>query len=493
LICLIRMVWPPPTIQATPEGEAPAEGQDAPAPGQGRGVPSSAALDITPGPPALANAGPSGSLPPNWLEQPDGLVGAVLGGRYRVTSVLGRGPMGISCEGESSRGRQVTLKLIPCPHELPVERFAWLVREALAMAHFDHANVVAGTDFGALEDGGAFVSRARVPGVTLRALLRQGPLPLRRALDLGRQIAAALAGAHAQDIYHGRLKPENVLVQAGAQAGDLVKVVDFGMSMLPVDVRMVATSASEARRLALRTRIYLPNAHLPGVEALPASPAVDVYSLGVVLFEMIAGQPPFVFEAGGWPRLDRGPLRFAQHSPPLGVPAAVDDLVASLLIPDAGVSASLMQTVLEGLLGRPSVAPVMVPPPEPVTSQRASVIPPERTFADPPPAPPAPAPAENHIPAARVPSFPSLPPGYPGSLPAPQAFREPTPHFSVHDPRPSGSYPPLTLERAPSVFDAVTAPPPGPASLDEDETEFRPSLMARLKRMFGRTKPGGGL
>jgi len=468
------------------------------------GLPASAALGVTPGPPALASASPTGSLPANWLEQPDRLVGAVLGGRYRISSVLGRGPMGITCEGESSRGRQVTLKLIPRPHELPVERFAWLVREALAMAHFDHANVVPGTDFGALADGGAFVSRARVPGVPLRALLRQGPLPLRRALDFGRQIAAALAAAHAQDIYHGRLKPENVLVQAGAQAGDLVKVVDFGMSMLPVDVRMVAASATEARRLALRTRIYLPNAHVPGVEALPASAAVDVYSLGVVLFEMIAGQPPFVFENGGWPSLERGPLRFAQFSPPLGVPAAVDDLVASLLVPDAGVSASLMQTVLEGLLGRPSVAPVPpAPEAEPVTSQRASVAPPERSFSEAPPertfsevpqAPRASAPVENHAPTARVPSWPSLPPGYPGSLPAPQALREPpAPQFSVHDPRPSGSYPPMTLERAPSVFDAVTAPPPGPPSMDEDETEFRPSLMARLKRMFGRSKPGGGL
>jgi serine/threonine protein kinase len=417
-----------------------------------------------------------------------------------VSSVVGRGPMGITCEGESSRGRQVTLKLIPRPAELSVERFAWLVREALAMAHFDHANVAAGTDFGALEDGGAFVSRARVPGVPLRALLRQGPLPLRRALDLGRQIATALAAAHAQEIYHGRLKPENVLVQAGPQSSDLVKVVDFGMSVLPVDVRMVAPSATEARRLALRTRIYLPN--VPGVEGLPASSAVDVYSLGVVLFEMIAGQPPFVFENGGWPSLERGPLRFSQCSPPLGVPAAVDDLVASLLVPDAGVSASLMQTVLEGLLGRPSVAPVMPPEPEPVTSQRASVPPvppsqrhnvasPERTFSEAPPTQQSGAPAQIHAPAARVPSYPSLPPGYPGSLPPSHTLRDPAKPFSVSDARPSGSYPPMTLERAPSIFDAVTAPPP--ASTDEDDTEFRPSLMVRLKRMFGRSKPGGGL
>jgi len=125
------MVWLPPKIQATPDGEASREAQGTPH------VPEVAGAQG-----ASAGALPS-ALPPDWLQYPEKLVGAVLGGRYRVTGLLGRGPMGFAVEAESSRGRQVTLKLMPRPSELTVERFAWLVREALALAHFDHQNVVA--------------------------------------------------------------------------------------------------------------------------------------------------------------------------------------------------------------------------------------------------------------------------------------------------------------------------------------------------------------
>jgi len=514
LICLLSMVWPPPKIQATPEGEAPREGKGEP----GREPP-----EVTGAYGASAGALPS-ALPPDWLQHPEKLVGAVLGGRYRITGLLGRGPMGFAVEAESSRGRQVTLKLLPRPPELSVERFAWLVREALALAHFDHENVVASTDFGALEGGGAFVSRARVPGVPLRTLLRQGPLPLRRALDLARQIALALAAGHDQDIPHGRLKPENILVQSGVQSADLVKVVDFGIARLPVDVRAIVGGEAEVRRLALRTRIYLPNPHLPGVEALPPSAAVDVYSLAAVLFEMIAGQPPFVFESNGWPNLQRGVIGFAQCNSALQVPPAIDEIVSLLLRPDSGVSARDVAGVLESLLGRPSVAP---PPPEeqePVTSQLPGVYygggvagggvgagggvfagggaPGMERAAPIEPRPPT----EQGVPAElRGPSFPPLPAGFPVSQAPPGALREPPAYPSPMPPAaaPSGSYPPLTLDQ--SLLVSLNPPSDGSAlnrpelaspyadspDLDDAEAEFRPSLMARLRRMFGRSKPGG--
>ena len=169
MICLIHMVWPPPKIQATPEGEGPRESPE-------RATRDEPELTGAYG--ASAGALPS-ALPPDWLQHPEKLVGAVVGARYRITGLLGRGPMGFAVEGESFRGRQVALKLMPRPPELSVERFDWHVREALAMAHFDHENVVASTDFGPLEGGGAFVSRSRVPGVTLRSVL--GAMPSRPA------------------------------------------------------------------------------------------------------------------------------------------------------------------------------------------------------------------------------------------------------------------------------------------------------------------------
>src|SRR5688572_20803060 len=289
------MVWPPPKVSAGAEGEITVERPHGGAPEMSAVVPGVQQMPSASVPGAGALPGATVSVmaatatPRDWLSRPEGLIGCVLGSRYRITSLLGRGPMGIACEGESSRGRQVTLKLLPRAPELPVEHFAWQVRQALALAHFDHPNVAPISDFGPLDDGSAFVSRARVPGVTLRTILRQGGVPIGRALDIGRQIVSALATAHAQDITHGRLKPENVIVQGGARGGDMIKVVDFGMAGLPVNLRAVAPEENEARRLALRTRLYLPG------EVLAPS-AVDVYSIGVLLFEMIAGQPPFVFE-----------------------------------------------------------------------------------------------------------------------------------------------------------------------------------------------------
>lgn len=459
------MVWPPPKVHATPEGEAGGEtpGVPLPRPLAQPAEPSSSALD--------------------WLATPESLIGTVPGGRYRITGLLGRGPMGIACEAESSRGRQVTLKLLPRPPELPVEHFAWQVRQTLALAHFDHDHVTPLTDFGALEDGSAFVIRNRAPGVTLRTMLRQGGLPLKRALSIASQMASALEVAHAQDIAHGRLKPENVMIQGGVGPGDVVKVVDFGMSGLSVNSRAVARSEDEARQLALRTRLYQPT------DAHHANAATDVYSLGVILFEMLSGQPPFLSDlgAGG---LEGARLSFSQLTPPLQVPRTVNDLVQGMMHPDAarqGLDARRSAELLNEMLGRAS-APPSRPAPTPSRSsipgeprdsrepsaRTAQAAAPEQSSSSPSGEarrsfwPEASSPAR---PAAM--SFPPLPEGYsPSTLPPaprdPEPLRSSSPAAGVA----SGTYPPTT-----------------PSSMtDDDDADFRPSFIGRLKRLFGRPK-----
>jgi serine/threonine protein kinase len=493
------MVWPPPKILAPLEGEPSTEARGRPA-----SLPPSPAEPATAQRP-VAEPRSGNRVPFDWLDRPEGLIGAVLDDRYRLTSVLGRGPMGIACEGESSRGRQVTVKLLPRPPEMPVEHFAWQVRQTLALAHFDHGNVSPITDFGTLDDGNAFVSRSRVPGVTLRTMLRQGALPLRRALDIGSQVAAALGAAHAQEIAHGRLKPENIIVQGGVQSGDLIKVVDFGMAELRVNLRAVAPNEDEARRFALRTLLYLP----PN-ELLAASPGIDVYSLGVLLFEMIAGQPPFLFESIGAHGPQTAPLDFAQYSPGLQVPAPVSDLVRMMLHPLAaqhGISADQVARALNGFLGRPSIAPPPTPP-EPITSQRESAPSPVALSLEPPPTlegsapdlqgPQTPRDASpfwpgSGNPAAPGPIWPTLPPGFiNSSVPPPPAREQDPPSY----PPPSagfgvapGTYPPTLPPQLGARSPSLAPPSPAPLDLDSDaDADFRPSLIGRLKRLFGRKR-----
>jgi serine/threonine protein kinase len=580
------MVWPPPKILASPDdGASPAAG------GAERQNPRPGAPEPSGAGATLPAPTPS-HIPFDWLEHPEHLVNGVLGERYRITSLLGRGPMGIACEGESSRGRQVTLKLLPRPPGLSLEHFAWQVRQTLALAHFDHPHVAPITDFGALEDGSAFVSRNRVPGVTLRTMLRQGGLPVRRSLSIARQIAMALAAAHQQDIAHGRLKPENVVVQGGAGPGDVIKVVDFGMAGLPVDLRAVAPSENDARRFDLRTRLYL-----PALAPAAATPAVDVYSLGVILFEMIAGQPPFVFEGAG---VAGPPLSFAECNPPINVPAAVSDLVVGMMHPDAarhGISAQRLVELIEALLGRPSVAP----PSEPAPSRPSDTYAASDNASFPPAAPQGPAP-DAHGPAASAEPAPfwpparqagsgqgswpplpqgfssssappevapaqrrSHPPAYPPqgyappsqsapappyppptqsalahspypppsrSAPAHSPYPPPSQSAPAHSPYPprvqlhpaqspshspyppsaqsgpsyppqaypggpateaaSGTYPSAHPAR-PSAEQHARAPSFGvPSPEGDDETDFRPSLLGRLRRLFGRSKPRAG-
>jgi eukaryotic-like serine/threonine-protein kinase len=520
------MVWPPPRIQATPEGQANAEPSEASRPDP---APAERKTSHPPLPPSARARAPQPTPVPDtatsvardWLALPESLIGSVLGGRYRITGVLGRGPMGIACEGESSRGRHVTLKLLPRPSELPVEHFAWQVRQTLALAHFDHPNVSPINDFGALDDGSAFVSRSRVPGTSLRIMLRQGALPVRRALELGRQVALALSAAHAQDIAHGRLKPENILVQTqpagddrrSSSVGDQVKVVDFGMAELPVNVRAVTPDENQARRLLLEARVYQPRG-----SGTTVSPAGDIYSLGVILFEMIAGQPPFAPESIGAAGPEVPPITFSQCDPPVQVSPVIADLVMSLLHPRAalqGVTASHLVNVLDVLLARPN-APL--PQPAGVTEHasyapRAGAIslePPPPTVKGPPPDL-GPISAGSHTALAeplapgsgnRVPSWPPLPQGFStSSFPPPPSGHDPEglsiPSSAVASgDHPPGPFPPAAAAphdlRAPVAPNLSSMAPP--SSIDfGDEVEFRPSLLGRLRRLFGGKRGGDGL
>jgi predicted Ser/Thr protein kinase len=205
-------------------------------------------------------------------------------GTYEIVRELGRGGMGVVYLAKDTKlGRQVALKVLPeeVAHDEPWR--ARLRREARAAAAVSHAGIA---QVYSLEDdpgGFSYVVSEYVDGTTLREEIAKGPLPVRRALDTARQIAGALAAAHARGVTHRDLKPENVM----RTRDGTIKVLDFGLAHLDQD-------AGEARLTRTGTLMGTPGYIAPEqLQGEDAGPSADVYALGLVLHEMLTGQHAF--------------------------------------------------------------------------------------------------------------------------------------------------------------------------------------------------------
>jgi eukaryotic-like serine/threonine-protein kinase len=249
---------------------------------------------------------------------PRRLLGQVISGRYRVDEVIGEGGMGAVYRAENLATRsRVAIKVLHPEMLGNAEAVARFEREAVALGRVVHPNIAAARDVGRLEDGSCFLVLDYLEGEDLRAVVNRGPLPHDRALRIARQIALGLDAVHAIGIVHRDLKPENVMLVRDGGAPDVVKVLDFGIAKVP--------AAHEAGRhpgrppltqagVAYGTPEYMaPEQALSGnVDA-----RADLYALGVMLYEMLAGRRPF-------DAADRGELtRLVTTSPPPPLAAMV--------------------------------------------------------------------------------------------------------------------------------------------------------------------------
>ena len=196
-------------------------------------------------------------------------------------ALIGRGAMGQVHDGRDVRlGRPVAIKLLrPDLADQPEARRRF-EEEARAAARLSHPHVVAVYDFGEA-DGIPYIVMERLPGTTLADELRAGPLTEARACQVATSILSALQSAHAAGVLHRDIKPGNVLITADHQP----KVADFGIA------KAGEGSDSTTTGMILGTPAYLAPERLSGY---PASPASDVYAVGVLLWECLAGQRPFV-------------------------------------------------------------------------------------------------------------------------------------------------------------------------------------------------------
>jgi hypothetical protein len=267
----------------------------------------------------------SGDAPggtPAPAEAPPTLVGTVLAGRYRILSKLGEGAMGAVYLGEHLRiGRRDAIKVLRESLEGDAEALARFSRGTRNVSLIQHPNVCTVYDFGDTDDGRRYLAMEYVPGETLQDLLRrEGRLPPARAQAIFAQVAGALQAAHEAGIVHRDLKPGNVMVSPGRGGADAVKVVDFDIAKGSSD-----GEAGDVTRLGfvIGTPEYMSPEQLLGMALDGRS---DVYSLGIMLFRMLAGALPF--RAADTQelmvqRLTGSPLRLDEVLPGLAVPAAL--------------------------------------------------------------------------------------------------------------------------------------------------------------------------
>ncbi len=224
------------------------------------------------------------------LEAEDTMVGRKVAGKYKILRKLGQGGMGAVYEAEvEGIGQRVALKFLSNAFQMDSKTAFRFLNEAKGLARLSHPNAIKLMDFAQDEEGRLFFSMEYVEGVDLKKFINeQGRVSPRDAIQVAVQVADALGHAHVKGVIHRDLKPENIMVRKWA-GGLFVTVLDFGLA------RLVEEGASRLTNTGtlMGSPRYMSPEQAFGKEV---DQRTDIYSLGIVLFEMITGNQPFVAE-----------------------------------------------------------------------------------------------------------------------------------------------------------------------------------------------------
>jgi len=256
---------------------------------------------------------------------------------YRILEKLGAGGMGEVYLAEDLKlGRKVAIKILSEAYTTNRDRLSRFEQEASAASALNHPNILTIHEVGN-EKGRHFIATEYIDGVTLRRKMSESPLEIREILDIAVQVGSALEEAHAAGIIHRDIKPDNVMVRRNGY----VKVLDFGLAKLTESSTDRTPSDGEAStRVMVQTDagVVMGTSHYMSPEQARGKPVdarSDIWSLGVVIYEMVAGKPPFEGETSTDVIVaitQKEPLPLLRFAPNL--PAELDWIVTKALRKD---------------------------------------------------------------------------------------------------------------------------------------------------------------
>jgi serine/threonine-protein kinase len=278
-------------------------------------------------------------------------AGKVVGGKYRLGRRLGEGGMGEVYEAQHTViGRRFAIKFLHAYLAQNPETMTRFRHEAETAGGIEHENIGAAVDFGTADDGTPYLVMEYLDGEDLaRLLVRQGPLPVARTAYIVIQACRGLTAAHARGIVHRDLKPENLFICRRTDGSDLVKVVDFGIAKLRSKVTVTQSGVT------MGTPCYMSLEQAKGAKEVDQR--TDIYSLGVILYEMLTGTRPYPGENYNevlYNLFTTEPARVESLRP--GVPAGLCDVVHRAMAREARNrfdSAAALADALVPYAGRP--------------------------------------------------------------------------------------------------------------------------------------------
>lgn len=225
-------------------------------------------------------------------EVEDPLLGRVIDGKYRLEEKLGEGGMGTVYRAKHVLiNNDLAVKILHSSLVADRHAVARFQREATAAARIKHPNAVGVTDFGRTDDEIVYIVMELFVGKSLRDIIEEeGPLPIERSITIARQVCLALDAAHRNGIIHRDIKPDNIVIEKNSGQGELVKVLDFGIAKLKDG------PANEQGGRLTRQGVIIGSPHYLSPEQCQNSELdtrSDLYSLGIVLYEMFTADVPF--------------------------------------------------------------------------------------------------------------------------------------------------------------------------------------------------------